>query len=48
MTDWLWEKKERAEQKERSISYRKDPNKFHTKEEQDRRNCEKKKRVSLI
>ncbi|KAL1110506.1 hypothetical protein AAG570_008034 [Ranatra chinensis] len=42
MTDWLWEMKERAEQKERSISFRRDRSNFHSKEEHDRRSSLKK------
>ncbi|XP_049297304.1 voltage-dependent calcium channel subunit alpha-2/delta-3 isoform X3 [Anopheles funestus] len=37
MTDWLWEIKERAEQKERFIDYRKNRVLFYSPEEQHRR-----------
>ncbi|XP_044741328.1 voltage-dependent calcium channel subunit alpha-2/delta-3 isoform X3 [Chrysoperla carnea] len=44
MTDWLWEIKEREEQKESIQSYRKNKQFFKSKEEQDRRFVEKQKR----
>jgi len=47
MTDWLWEVKECAEQKERFQSYRKNKHKFQSREEQDRRFIKKMKRVSF-
>jgi voltage-dependent calcium channel alpha-2/delta-3 len=46
MTDWLWEMKECAEQKERFESYRRDKEKFDSKEEQDKRFAKKLRRVS--
>ncbi|XP_065354031.1 voltage-dependent calcium channel subunit alpha-2/delta-4 isoform X3 [Cloeon dipterum] len=45
MTDWLWEMKECAEQKERFESYRKNKEKFDSKEEQDRRYAKKLRRT---
>ncbi|XP_059477991.1 voltage-dependent calcium channel subunit alpha-2/delta-3 isoform X4 [Neocloeon triangulifer] len=45
MTDWLWEMKECAEQKERFESYRRDKEKFDSKEEQDRRFAKKLRRT---
>ncbi|XP_071450777.1 voltage-dependent calcium channel subunit alpha-2/delta-3 isoform X1 [Hetaerina americana] len=45
MTDWLWEVKECAEQKSRFESYRKNRQKFHTREEQERQYDQKLKRV---
>jgi len=48
MTDWLWEMKECAEQKERFESYRRDKERFDTKMEQDRRFAKKLRRVITI
>jgi len=48
MTDWLWEMKECAEQKERFESYRRDKEKFETKVEQDKRFNKKLRRVRNI
>jgi hypothetical protein len=48
MTDWLWEMKECAEQKERFESYRRDKEKFETKVEQDKRFNKKLRRVSFF
>lgn len=45
MTDYLWEKKECEEQKERFMSHRKNSVLFRSKEEQDRRLYLKKKQV---
>ncbi|EAT48840.1 AAEL000121-PA, partial [Aedes aegypti] len=46
MTDWLWEIKERAEQKERFIDYRKNRVIFFSPEEQHRRMIMKQRMVS--
>lgn len=48
MTDWLWEMKECAEQKERFESYRRDKEKFETKAEQDKRFTKKLRRVMIF
>lgn len=45
MTDWLWEIKERAEQKERFIDYRKNRVLFYSPEEQHRRMIMKQRMV---
>lgn len=45
MTDWLWEEKECAEQKQRSMSFRKDRFKFMRQEEIDRRYVQKLKMI---
>ncbi|XP_012275894.1 voltage-dependent calcium channel subunit alpha-2/delta-3 isoform X2 [Orussus abietinus] len=45
MTDWLWERNERREQRERFQSYRKNRKMFTSKEEQDRRYIQKQKRL---
>ncbi|XP_048509667.1 voltage-dependent calcium channel subunit alpha-2/delta-3 isoform X2 [Athalia rosae] len=37
MTDWLWDQKERTEQRERFQRYRKNRNIFNSREDQDRR-----------
>ncbi|XP_046662873.1 voltage-dependent calcium channel subunit alpha-2/delta-4-like [Homalodisca vitripennis] len=41
MTDWLWEKKECNEQKQRSMNFRKDRQKFMDPDEQEKRNIDK-------
>lgn len=48
MTDWLWEIKERAEQKEQFIDYRKNRVIFFSPEEQHRRMIMKQRMVSCI
>lgn len=37
MADYLWDQRERAEQKERFMSQRRDKNLFNSAQEQDRR-----------
>lgn len=45
MTDWLWEQEECKEQKQRSMNFRKDRQKFMEPDEQEKRSTKKLRRV---
>lgn len=48
MTDWLWEQEECKEQRQRSMSFRKDRQKFMEPEELEKRNIRKLRRVYIL
>lgn len=48
MTDWLWELEECKEQKQRSMNFRKDRQKFMDPDEMEKRNIKKLRRVMSL
>lgn len=48
MTDWLWELEECKEQKQRSMNFRKDRQKFMDPDEMEKRNIKKLRRVTSL